>query len=814
MTVNTTPVETNYTGNASTTVFALTFAFAANAHVKVYLAGVLQNSGYSITGAGNPSGGTLTFSAAPGNGVAIKARRVTPLTQDIDVVNNATVFASSLETGLDYALLRQQEEVFDRVQLGITFAIDAAAVAADAASAVASAASALASKNAAEAAEANAETAEANAQTAQGLSEDARDLSQQYAADAAIVSGVNVPIYASVATAEGSTIVAGVKSIRTQYRAPTYADLSTLVGGGDYARVSLAALTGYPAASYFRSTDRFMPDGTTDATNGGYWLLSEDEPTPQMLGGVGDGVASNTTVYQGLIDYATARGLARLSVPPGDWSIPGSLTGGSGLTWFLEPGAEVTPGKLPGRVVPAAPPTWGPPQSVWVFGETPYTFGTVTFTSGASVTANSSSGAVTLTTNGICSNDRLTATFRGWTDGLVPQLVEPSGRNTLSARLWNVTGSSISYGSRTAAVTVASNSAYRQVFALSRSQSKDCWLAGVDMEGVKSACVWFTNNAGASWRPRFAVSANAIRNFVEVTANSNTSGNDTLNTVMLAAVADPNTVTELAWRSTDAFATASAIAFTRSGSNGETVLLDGDVEGGQGLGSGSSRVIMGSFRPSNAPATAFVSTDGGVSFGSPIEIAPATTYDSCWGMKWISGAGASSVWLAFLHRNDATTLAPAVYRSTDGGSTWALLATVGAVGDEWQGITKLANGTLLAGLDSSDGGVYRSTDNGANWTKTFACVPVVSADSKARCFAESNGAVYMGTQDSGHLWRSDDDGLTWVCEWRLAQQSAPICMSASTNIMLIGCGQGYTTSTASRAEMIRLIRAPFRHQYG
>jgi hypothetical protein len=161
MTVNTTPVETNYTGNASTTVFALTFAFAANAHVKVYLAGALQNSGYSITGAGNPSGGTLTFSAAPGSGVAIKARRVTPLTQDIDVVNNSTIFASSLETGLDYALLRQQEVAFDQATMRTElddFADDVTATAANAASA-------LASKNAAETAEANAETAEANAET-------------------------------------------------------------------------------------------------------------------------------------------------------------------------------------------------------------------------------------------------------------------------------------------------------------------------------------------------------------------------------------------------------------------------------------------------------------------------------------------------------------------------------------------------------------------------------------------------------------------------------------------------------------------------
>jgi hypothetical protein len=191
MTVNTTPVETNYTGDASTTVFALTFAFAANAHVKVYLGGVLQGSGYSITGAGNPSGGTLTFSAAPGSGVAIKARRVTPLTQEIDVVNNATVFASSLETGLDYALMRQQEEAFDRIALGVTFAIDAAAVDADAAAAAASAASALAAKIAAETAETNAETAETNAETAKTLAEAARDAAQ--ATDVGALTAIITP---------------------------------------------------------------------------------------------------------------------------------------------------------------------------------------------------------------------------------------------------------------------------------------------------------------------------------------------------------------------------------------------------------------------------------------------------------------------------------------------------------------------------------------------------------------------------------------------------------------------------------------------
>ena len=244
MTVNTTPVEISYTGDASTTVFALPFAFAANAHVKVYLGGVLQNSGYSITGAGNPSGGTLTFSAAPGSGVAIKARRVTPLTQEIDVVNNATVFASSLETGLDYALLRQQEEAFDRVQLGITFAIDAAAVDADAAAAAASAAAASVSAASALAAKNAAETAETNAETAEVAAEAARD--------AAVAATVNK------ADRDGSNLTGTEPAdFRTAINA---------VGVGD--TLSIVAANGVPSGGSTETANLITVAGPTGLTSG------------------------------------------------------------------------------------------------------------------------------------------------------------------------------------------------------------------------------------------------------------------------------------------------------------------------------------------------------------------------------------------------------------------------------------------------------------------------------------------------------------------------------------------------------------------
>lgn len=146
-------------------------------------------------------------------------------------------------------------------------------------------------------------------ETAQALSENSANLSQQYAADAAQVSGVNVPIYASVATAQGSTIAAGVKKIEVQYRAPTYTDPDTLVGGARFARMSLADITSaaYPASAYFRSTDRFMPDGTTDNTNGGYWVIIEGRPDPFMLGAAGDESTDDDGVVRAALLLASLR---------------------------------------------------------------------------------------------------------------------------------------------------------------------------------------------------------------------------------------------------------------------------------------------------------------------------------------------------------------------------------------------------------------------------------------------------------------------------------------------------------------------------
>lgn len=143
----------------------------------------------------------------------------------------------------------------------------------------------------------------------------ARDLAQQYATDAATSAGSQP--YASLATASGATIGATVKSIRTQFYNPSYAIPSTLVGGAEYSRISKADIdtSAFPASTYFRSTDRTMPNGSTDATNGGYWYLSSKDVNAEMIGAVGDGVTNVGSLWDDILTFMGQTGASYKGIP-------------------------------------------------------------------------------------------------------------------------------------------------------------------------------------------------------------------------------------------------------------------------------------------------------------------------------------------------------------------------------------------------------------------------------------------------------------------------------------------------------------------
>lgn len=196
MTVPTTTNVREYTGDNSTTAFSFPYLFYADSHLKVYLDGVLKTiaTHYTVTGAENPAGGTVTFLTAPGTGVEVVIQRVVPTTQETDLENFDGNPADVTETQFDLlAMVDQQltEQVARTISapLGTTLTTNVISGTIDAtarlitittagpaigpttasfetatAAAAASAAAAAASETNAETAETNAETAEANAE--------------------------------------------------------------------------------------------------------------------------------------------------------------------------------------------------------------------------------------------------------------------------------------------------------------------------------------------------------------------------------------------------------------------------------------------------------------------------------------------------------------------------------------------------------------------------------------------------------------------------------------------------------------------------
>jgi hypothetical protein len=105
---------------------------------------------------------------------------------------------------------------------------------------------------------------------------------------------------ADIATGEAATIPAYAKVCYTQ----SYdASAAYGVGGAKYKRVT--SETSHDMK--FRSTDRYLPDGTTDADDGGWWEIAEDVLTPAMAGAVGDGTTDDTAALTQLLTAASGK---------------------------------------------------------------------------------------------------------------------------------------------------------------------------------------------------------------------------------------------------------------------------------------------------------------------------------------------------------------------------------------------------------------------------------------------------------------------------------------------------------------------------
>lgn len=146
------------------------------------------------------------------------------------------------------------------------------------------------------------------------ISAAAADLSDEVDAIEAVLEWT----FDSVEDAEDATMPASVKAVRTRFYAPDFATAAGLVGGARYRRV-----TSQPSHELkFRSVDRFLPNGTSDNTNGGWWAINEPILNVHMAGATGAGSVDEGPAFQRTVNYvlSLATGGA-IYVPTGRYAI-------------------------------------------------------------------------------------------------------------------------------------------------------------------------------------------------------------------------------------------------------------------------------------------------------------------------------------------------------------------------------------------------------------------------------------------------------------------------------------------------------------
>lgn len=99
------------TGNGVTTVFPFDYYVSADSDLIVQLDGVTKtlNVDYTVSGAGDESGGQITFAVAPAVGVSVTHFRNTELTRDINYQTTGDLIAKTLNLDIDRLWLALQE---------------------------------------------------------------------------------------------------------------------------------------------------------------------------------------------------------------------------------------------------------------------------------------------------------------------------------------------------------------------------------------------------------------------------------------------------------------------------------------------------------------------------------------------------------------------------------------------------------------------------------------------------------------------------------------------------------------------------------
>lgn len=132
MTIASTTTKVSYAGNGSTTAFALPFLFFKEEDIQAVLRGadgaeadLSPGTDYTLSGAGESSGGLATLATAPAQGEVLVLRRDPAMVQEVDYVENDAFPAATHEAALDLLTMICQS-LAEKLGRAVTFQITSA----------------------------------------------------------------------------------------------------------------------------------------------------------------------------------------------------------------------------------------------------------------------------------------------------------------------------------------------------------------------------------------------------------------------------------------------------------------------------------------------------------------------------------------------------------------------------------------------------------------------------------------------------------------------------------------------------------------
>lgn len=106
-----------FVANGVQTVFEFPFPVFASEDLKIYIDGALQESGFTIAGAGATAGGTVAFDTPPAIGRVITLERRMPFERLSDFIEGGDFAASAINTELDFLVAGLQQLGRDQIPM-------------------------------------------------------------------------------------------------------------------------------------------------------------------------------------------------------------------------------------------------------------------------------------------------------------------------------------------------------------------------------------------------------------------------------------------------------------------------------------------------------------------------------------------------------------------------------------------------------------------------------------------------------------------------------------------------------------------------